>query len=87
MYLVYGKQMYTWGFVRWGRFAEEIHNYENECVDFLILSDGRQILDISYATTICCLVENKVWFGERTKWRYAPPRWLFPAPIMEGFRF
>ena len=19
-------------------------------------------------------------FGERTKWRYAPPRWLFPAP-------
>ena len=22
-------------------------------------------------------------FGERIKWRYAPPRWLFPPPILE----
>ena len=22
-------------------------------------------------------------FGERIKWRYAPPRWLFPCPVLE----
>ena len=32
-----------WGFVRWGKLAEEMHNYENGCVDFLLLSDGRQV--------------------------------------------
>ena len=26
-------------------------------------------------------------FGERIKWIYAPPRCLFPPPIMEGSRF
>ena len=35
---------HTWprpgiGLVRWGRFVEEIQNYENECVDFLFLFD------------------------------------------------
>ena len=30
-------------------------------VDFLLLFGGRRVLDASYATTICCLVENKVW--------------------------
>ena len=27
------------------------------------------------------------YFVERMRWRYAPPRWLFPPPIMEGSRF
>ena len=31
LYLVYGKQMYTWGSVRRGRLAKEIQNYEKEC--------------------------------------------------------
>ena len=22
-------------------------------------------------------------FGERIKWRYAPPRWPFPPPVLE----
>ena len=61
LYHVYGKQIYTWCFVRWGRLAEEKLNYEKECVDFLLLCDGRQVLDVSYATTIGCLVEDKVW--------------------------
>mgnify|MGYP006962893981 FL=1 len=47
--------------VQWGRFAEEIQNYEYECLDFLIVSDGRQVLHVSYVTTIRCLVEDKVW--------------------------
>ena len=41
--------------------AEEIQNYEYECVDFLLLSNGRHVLDVSYNTTIHCLVEDKVW--------------------------
>ena len=53
--------MHTWGFMRRGRLVEELQIYEKECVDFLILSSGRQILDVSYATTIRCLVEDKVW--------------------------
>ena len=32
---------------------------KKKCVDFLLLSDGRQAQDISYATTIRCLVEDK----------------------------
>ena len=24
------------------------------------------------------------FFGERIKWRYSPPRWLFPPPTLEG---
>ena len=31
LYPIYGKQVYTWGFVRWGRLAEVIQNYEKEC--------------------------------------------------------
>ena len=38
LYPIYGKQVYTWGFVRWGRLAKEIQNYEKECVDFLLTS-------------------------------------------------
>ena len=30
-------------------------------VDFLLLFDGRHVLDVYYVTTICCLVEDKVW--------------------------
>ena len=60
-YPVYGKQMYTWGLVRWGRLAEEIQKYKKECVDFFLLFDGREALDVSYATPIGCLVEDKVW--------------------------
>ena len=48
-----------WGFVRWGRLTKEIKNYEKK--DFLIFSNGRQVFDISYAKTIRCLVEDKVW--------------------------
>ena len=157
LYPIYGKQVYTWGFVRWGRLAEEIQNYERDYVDFLLLSDGRHVLEVSYTTTIRCLEEDKVWstisslvvwvlwkarckcvfqkvkqnavelvkeiwlmllhtlrgqyeaitsepdvvvhkqqfreiwkkaevftsFGERIKWRYAPPTWLFPPPVLE----
>ena len=36
LYLIYGKQVYTWNLVKWGRLAEEIQNYENEYVDFLL---------------------------------------------------
>ena len=61
LYHVYGNQVYTWGFVRWGRLADEIQNYEKECLEFLLLSDGRQVLDVSNTTTIGCLVENRVW--------------------------
>ena len=49
-----------WGFVRWGRLAEEMQNYEKGCIDFFLLCDGRQVLDVSYATTIRCLVEDQV---------------------------
>ena len=41
VYLVYDKHMYMRGFVRWGRLVKEIQNYEKECVDFLLLSNGR----------------------------------------------
>ena len=37
------------------------HCYENEYVDFLLLSDGRHVLEVSYTTTIRCLEEDKVW--------------------------
>ena len=30
-------------------------------VDFLLLFDGRHVLDVYYVTTICCLVEDNVW--------------------------
>ena len=50
-----------WGFVRWGRLAKEIQNYEKGCIDFHLLCDGRYVLDVSYATTIRCLVEDKFW--------------------------
>ena len=60
LHLIYGKRVYKWGFVRWGRFAKEIQNYENKYIDFLILSYGRNILEFSYTTTICCLEEDKV---------------------------
>ena len=26
-------------------------------------------------------------FRERIEWRYAPPRWIYPAPIMEESQF
>ena len=58
---IYGKQVYTWGFVRWGRLTEEIQNYERDCVDFLLLFDGRHILEASYTTPIHCFEEDKVW--------------------------
>ena len=29
----YPFMLYTWGFVRWGRLAKEIHNYEKEYVE------------------------------------------------------
>ena len=61
LYPIYCKQVYTWGFVRWGRLAKEIQNYEKEYVDFLLLSDGRHVLEVSYTTTIRCLEEDKVW--------------------------
>ena len=35
LYIIHGKQVYTWGFVRRGRLAKEIQNYENEYVDYL----------------------------------------------------
>ena len=138
---------------------EEIQNYERDCVDFLLLSNGRHVLEASYTTPIHCLEEDKVWstisslvvwilwkarckcvfqnvkpnavelvkeiwlmllhtlrgqyeaihgepdvvfrkqqqfreiwkkaeifsyFGDRMKWRYAPPKWLFPPPILKG---
>ena len=59
LYPIYGKQVYTWGFVRWGRLAEELQNYEKAYVDFLLLSDGRHVLEVSYTTTFCCLKETR----------------------------
>ena len=47
LYPIYGKHVYTWVFVRWGRLAKEIQNYEKEYVDFLLLSDGRHVLEAS----------------------------------------
>ena len=47
LYPIYGKHVYTWGFVRWGRLAEEIRHYETDFVDFLLLSDGRNVLEAS----------------------------------------
>ena len=61
LYSIYGKQVYTWGFVTWGRLAQEIQNYEKEYVDFLLLSVGRHVLEVSYTTRIHCLKEDKVW--------------------------
>ena len=158
LYPIYGRQVYTWGFVRWGRLAKEIQNYEKEYGEFLLLSDGRHVVEIFDITSIHCLEEDMVWstisslvvwvlwkarckcvfqkvkqnavdlvkevwlmlihtlrgqydaiigepevvirrqqnfreiwknaevfisFGERIKWRYAPPRWLFPPPVLE----
>ena len=60
LYPIYGKHVYTWGFVRWGRLAKEIHNYEKKYVDFLLLFDGRHVLEVSYTTKIRCLEEDKV---------------------------
>ena len=137
--------------------AKEIQNYEKEYGEFLLLSDGRHVLEISDITSVQCLEEDMVWstisslvvwvlwkarckcvfqkvkqnavdlvkevwlmlvhtfrgqydaitgepevvirrqqqfreiwknaevfisFGERIKWRYAPPRWLFPPPVL-----
>ena len=28
-------------------------------------------------------VEVFAFLGDKIKWRYAPPRWLFPLPILE----
>ena len=47
------------GFVRWGRLAKEIHNYERDCVDFLLLSNRIHVLVVSYTTPIRCLEEDK----------------------------
>ena len=52
LYPIYGKQVYTRVFVRWGRLAKEIQNYEKKYVYFLLLSDGRHVLEVSYTTTI-----------------------------------
>ena len=49
------------GFCEMGWLAKERHNSEKDGVDFCLLSDGRQVLDVSYTTTIHCLVEDKVW--------------------------
>ena len=61
LYPIYGKQVCTWGFVRQGRLTNEIQNYEKENVYFLLLSDKRHVLEVSYTTTIPCLEEDKVW--------------------------
>ena len=53
--------LHLWDFVRWGRLAEEIQNYEKEYVDFLFLSDGRYVLEVPYTIPIHCLEEDKVW--------------------------
>ena len=60
LYPIYGKQVYTWGFVRWGRLVEEIQIYDKEYVELFLLSNGRHVFDVSY-TTIRCLEEDKVW--------------------------
>ena len=49
------------GFCEMGRLVEEILNYENECIDFLLLFDRRRVFDVSYDTTIRCLLEDKVF--------------------------
>ena len=41
--------------------TKEIQNCEKEYVDFLLLFDGRHVLEVSYTTTIHCLEEDKVW--------------------------
>ena len=56
LYPIYGKQVYTWE-----RLAKEIQNYEKVYVDFLLLFEGRHVLEVSYPTTIRCLEEDKVW--------------------------
>ena len=61
LYPMYDKQVYNWGFVRWARLVEEIHNYEKEYIDFLLLSNGRHVLEVPYPSTIRRLEENKVW--------------------------
>ena len=60
LYPIYGKHVYTWGFVRWRRLAEEMHNYEKRYADFLLLFDGRRVLEVSYPSKIHSLEENKV---------------------------
>ena len=144
--------------MKWRRLVEEIQNYEREYVNFLPLSNGRHVLEVSYTTTIRCLEEDKVWstisslvfwvlwkarckcvfqnvkpnavelvkeiwlmllhtlrgqhesihgelavvfckqqvreiwkkaevfpyFGDKIKWRYAPPKCLFPPLVLKG---
>ena len=46
-YPVYGKQMYTWGLVRWGRLAEEIQNCEKKLlILFFSLMEGRHWMSL-----------------------------------------
>ena len=45
----------------WGRLAKEIQNYEKEYGEFLLLSDGRHVLEISNITSVHCLEEDMVW--------------------------
>ena len=61
LYPMYDKQVYNWGFVRWARLVEEIHNYEKEYIDFLLLSNGRHVMEASYTTPIHCLENDEVW--------------------------
>ena len=41
--------------------SQQIQNYKKEYVDFLLLSHGRYVLEVSYTTIIYCLEEDKVW--------------------------
>ena len=61
LYPIYGRHLYTWGFVRWGRLAKEIQNYEKEYGEFLLLSDGRHVVEIFDITSIHCLEQDMVW--------------------------
>ena len=61
LYPIYGRQVYTWGFVRWGRLAKEIQHYEKEYGEFLLLSNGRHVVEIFDITSINCLEKDMVW--------------------------
>ena len=45
----------------WGRLAKEIQNYEKEYGEFLLVSDGKHLLEISDITSVHCLQEDMVW--------------------------
>ena len=63
LYPIYGKHVYTLGFLRWGRLAKEIHNYE-EYVDFFSFP----MEDMYWRTLI--LQQFVVWKRTRSSLRY-----------------